>query len=97
MFLLNFICYNKVRGGTLSKIFIFYCVLILVFIFFSIIFLIAYIKGNHEKQAKFYQHTINYQSELEKYYKMKSLQNRILLKKQLYLLWLNFLVKIKGK
>lgn len=76
---------------------VFYGILIIIVFLLSILFFIFYRQEEKKKQVPFYYQQINYQSDLEKYYKMVTRQKRILWKKKLQLFLLTIFVKIGRK
>lgn len=62
-----------------------------------IIILIINMKQKARYQTNFYSYKVKYDDKLEKYYKMIRMQRAVLFKKQVQLLLLNILIKLKGK
>ena len=68
-----------------------FCIIIIILLIFITIFILC----KPEYSTKFYNYKIKYDVNLDKYYSMLKKQKKVILRKQLQLLYLKFLLKLR--
>lgn len=77
--------------NTETLLYFIFCIIILIILIVITILVLC----DSEYSTKFYNYKIKYDTNLDKYYSMLNKQKRVILKKQLQLLYLRLLVKLK--